>query len=91
MSGRLCPVWFHTCYLRGRRQGAADRVAVYAEAARERGLGGQLLGGPVAAGDVPVNLAQLSDTAKAILSAAMILGRLETLAIIALLNPEFWR
>jgi trk system potassium uptake protein TrkH len=43
------------------------------------------------AGDVPVNLAQLSDTAKAILSAAMILGRLETLAIIALLNPEFWR
>jgi trk system potassium uptake protein TrkH len=43
------------------------------------------------AGDVPVNLAQLNDAAKAILSAAMILGRLETLAIIALLNPEFWR
>ena len=43
------------------------------------------------AGDAPVNLAALSDGAKAILSAAMILGRLETLAIIALLNPEFWR
>lgn len=43
------------------------------------------------AGDVPVNPAELSDAAKAIMSAAMILGRLETLAIIALLNPEFWR
>lgn len=43
------------------------------------------------AGDAPVNLAGLNDQAKAILSAAMILGRLETLAIIALLNPEFWR
>lgn len=43
------------------------------------------------AGDAPVNLAGLSDGAKGILSAAMVLGRLETLAIIALLNPEFWR
>lgn len=43
------------------------------------------------AGDIPVQLAPLSDAAKAIVSAAMILGRLETLAIIALLNPEFWR
>jgi trk system potassium uptake protein TrkH len=43
------------------------------------------------AGDVPVNLAALNDSAKAILTAGMILGRLETLAIIALLNPEFWR
>lgn len=43
------------------------------------------------AGDAPVNLVQLSDAAKVIISAAMILGRLETLAIIALLNPEFWR
>ncbi|NNE86776.1 MAG: TrkH family potassium uptake protein [Silicimonas sp.] len=43
------------------------------------------------AGDIPVQLAPLSDGAKAIVSAAMILGRLETLAIIALLNPEFWR
>ncbi|NNL73519.1 MAG: hypothetical protein HKP29_09155, partial [Silicimonas sp.] len=43
------------------------------------------------AGDAPVNLAALNDAAKGILSAAMVLGRLETLAIIALLNPEFWR
>lgn len=43
------------------------------------------------AGDAPVNLIALNDAAKAILSAAMVLGRLETLAIIALLNPEFWR
>ena len=40
---------------------------------------------------MPVNVMQLNDQAKAILSAAMILGRVEALAIIALLNPEFWR
>ncbi|KMW57355.1 Potassium uptake protein TrkH [Candidatus Rhodobacter oscarellae] len=33
----------------------------------------------------------LTDAAKLILSASMILGRLETLAIISLFNPEFWR
>lgn len=43
------------------------------------------------AGNAPVNLAQLNEQAKVILSAAMILGRLEALVIIALLNPEFWR
>ena len=43
------------------------------------------------AGDIPVQLAPLGDAAKVIVCAAMILGRLETLAIIALLNPEFWR
>ena len=32
-----------------------------------------------------------TDVAKVTLSAAMVLGRLETLVIIALLNPEFWR
>lgn len=35
--------------------------------------------------------AELDDAARAILCAAMVLGRLETLAIIALLNPDFWR
>ena len=35
--------------------------------------------------------ATISDAARAILCAAMVIGRLETLAIIALLNPEFWR
>jgi len=49
--------------------------------------------GPVAAvvldGAVPYAL--LDSAAKGVLAAAMVLGRLETLAIIALLNPEFWR
>ncbi len=43
----------------------------------------------VAGGDL--TFATLGDTAKAVLAAAMVLGRLEALAIIALLNPEFWR
>ncbi|MDJ0628275.1 MAG: potassium transporter TrkG [Rhodobacter sp.] len=48
--------------------------------------------GPLApiAGD-GLGYAMLSDAAKVILAASMVLGRLETLAIIALLNPEFWR
>ncbi|MCF6443276.1 TrkH family potassium uptake protein [Nereida sp. MMG025] len=49
--------------------------------------------GPLAnvATDAPIAYSGLPNTAKMILSAAMVLGRLETLAIIALLNPEFWR
>lgn len=49
--------------------------------------------GPLAhvATEVPLSWAALSEPAKAILAAAMVLGRLETLAIIALLNPEMWR
>jgi len=43
------------------------------------------------AADKPIDLIALAPGAKAILAAAMVLGRLETLAIIALLNPEFWR
>lgn len=42
-------------------------------------------------GDAPIVLAQLNDGARFILCLAMTLGRLETLAIVALLNPEFWR
>jgi trk system potassium uptake protein TrkH len=42
-------------------------------------------------GDAPIELATLSDAAKGVLCAAMILGRLETLAIVALLTPELWR
>ncbi|MBU2890912.1 TrkH family potassium uptake protein [Celeribacter halophilus] len=42
-------------------------------------------------GDVPLSYAQLGDPEKLILAATMVLGRLEMLAIIALLNPEFWR
>lgn len=43
------------------------------------------------AGDAPLELARLGDVALAILCASMVLGRLETLVIIALLNPDFWR
>jgi trk system potassium uptake protein len=42
-------------------------------------------------GDAPVRLDLLSDAAKVIFAAAMVIGRLETLALIALLNPDFWR
>lgn len=43
------------------------------------------------AADQPIKLIQLGLSAKAILCVAMVLGRLETLAIIALLTPELWR
>ncbi len=39
----------------------------------------------------PIRLVQLSETARLIFAAAMVVGRLETLAIIALLNPDLWR
>ncbi|TCO71286.1 TrkH family potassium uptake protein [Rhodovulum euryhalinum] len=38
-----------------------------------------------------LSYAALGDGARMVLAAAMVVGRLETLAIIALLNPEFWR
>ena len=44
----------------------------------------------VAAED-PIRLLELEAGAKLVLSAAMVLGRLETLAIIALFNPGLWR
>ncbi len=49
--------------------------------------------GPLAtvASEAPILWAALSPVAKTILAGAMVLGRLETLAIIALLNPDFWR
>ncbi len=49
--------------------------------------------GPLAevAAETPILYAGIPDGAKMILAGAMVLGRLETLAIIALLNPEFWR
>lgn len=43
------------------------------------------------ASENPVDLVELGPWAKAVLSAAMVLGRLETLAIIALLTPDLWR
>ncbi|OSP55299.1 hypothetical protein BV911_08520 [Pseudoruegeria sp. SK021] len=49
--------------------------------------------GPLSAlaGDSPIKLAMLDTPAQIVLCIAMVLGRLETLAIIALLNPDFWR
>lgn len=49
--------------------------------------------GPLAdvAGQTPISYAGVPDSAKVILAGTMVLGRLETLALIALLNPEFWR
>jgi len=49
--------------------------------------------GPLAniAGATPLHYIDLGSTGKAIVTAAMVLGRLETLAIIALLNPALWR
>lgn len=49
--------------------------------------------GPLAnaAGDSFTGYANISDTGKAILCIAMVLGRLEALAVIAILNPNYWR
>ncbi len=43
------------------------------------------------AADAPIRLIELGSAAKGVLCAAMVLGRLETLAIIALLTPDLWR
>ncbi len=49
--------------------------------------------GPLAtvAAETPIAYSGIPASAKAILAAAMVLGRLETLAIIALFNPEIWQ
>ncbi len=49
--------------------------------------------GPLAAiaGETPISYAGVPAAAQIVLAFAMALGRLEALAIIALLNPEFWR
>ena len=44
-----------------------------------------------AASEMPVVLVEIEPMAKLVLGAAMVVGRLETLAIIALLNPGLWR
>ncbi len=49
--------------------------------------------GPLAsvAAETPIAYSGLPDAAKVILAFAMVLGRLEALAIIALFNPEIWQ
>ncbi|WP_306150936.1 TrkH family potassium uptake protein [Roseovarius sp. MMSF_3281] len=43
------------------------------------------------AAEAPIDLLAMTPAAKLVLCAAMVLGRLETLAIIALANPGLWR
>jgi trk system potassium uptake protein TrkH len=47
--------------------------------------------GPLATQALEGGTATLSDPAKVIMCVAMIVGRLEALALIALFNPDFWR
>ncbi|MAY85792.1 MAG: potassium transporter TrkH [Pseudooceanicola sp.] len=49
---------------------------------------GPLIG---SAADTPIHILNLSVGAKSVLCAAMVIGRLETLAIVALLTPDLWR
>ena len=44
-----------------------------------------------AATETPIALAEIGAAAKLVICAAMVLGRLETLALIPLLNPKLWR
>ncbi|MFD1343416.1 potassium transporter TrkG [Litorisediminicola beolgyonensis] len=41
--------------------------------------------------EMPIQIAQMADSTKALLCAAMVLGRLEVLAIVAMITPELWR
>lgn len=43
------------------------------------------------AGEAPIDLAVLSPGAKLVLCTAMVMGRVELLAFVALFNPDFWR
>ncbi|MEM7321072.1 MAG: potassium transporter TrkG [Pseudomonadota bacterium] len=43
------------------------------------------------AAEIPIRLTELDDPAKLVLCVAMVVGRLETLAIIALITPNVWR
>ncbi len=63
------------------------------EAATAFGIAAITTTGPLVdvALDGVFSYAELGVPAKSILLAAMVLGRLETLAIIALFNPDFWR
>ena len=63
------------------------------EQAMVLGISGLSTTGPLitSAIDVPISLFDLDAAAKLVFCATMVLGRLETLAIIALFNPELWR
>ncbi len=63
------------------------------EAAVVLGIAALTNTGPLAlvGADAPLAWSALSDWAKAIAMTAMVLGRLEAIALLALLNPDFWR
>jgi trk system potassium uptake protein len=44
-----------------------------------------------ALGDAAAHYGNLPDSAKGLLSVAMILGRLEVFSLVVLLSPAFWR
>ncbi|MET4100723.1 trk system potassium uptake protein TrkH [Roseovarius sp. MBR-78] len=56
-------------------------------------LAGLSTTGPLisSASDVPIRLIELGGFGKLVFSGAMVLGRVETLALIALINPAAWR
>ncbi|KPP91063.1 MAG: trk system potassium uptake protein TrkH [Rhodobacteraceae bacterium HLUCCA08] len=68
-------------------------TGVQFETAMVLGTAALTTNGPLAqiAAEAPISYAGLSGWSHLILGAAMVLGRLETLALIALLNPGFWR
>lgn len=43
------------------------------------------------AGEIPVSFSEVPAISQAVLAVAMVVGRLESLALIALFNPELWR
>jgi trk system potassium uptake protein TrkH len=63
------------------------------ETALTLAIAGLTTTGPLAAGAFPPGqgVLTLSDPAKAIYALAMVIGRLEVVALVALLNPAFWR
>jgi len=73
--------------------GALSLTGMQFEAAMVLAVSAISTTGPLAqvAAEIPVSYAGIPDSAKTILAATMVLGRLETLALIALLNPDVWR
>lgn len=73
--------------------GALTLMGVRFESAMALTLSALTTTGPLAdiALDTTGSYAALSDGARGLLAVAMVVGRLETLAFIALLNPDFWR
>ena len=72
---------------------ALSALGVAFEQALVLGIAAVTTTGPLAtlASEVPIRYAELSYPVKAVLGAGMILGRLEVLAILALLAPGAWR